>query len=399
MIISIFNTTEQRKGGYTPSPWTSPAPPSQTTSALGKTGGRPRGTARLLEIDFLRLVSMLAVISIHVSSTYLSYETGHLFLGMNLAFLLNQAARFSVPLFLLLSGFSLEQTGRQVPYLTFLRTRSARVLPPYLGWVLLCALANTGFDLHTWGGQLGNPPWLLRELLTGQVAPHLYFIPILFQCHLLYPLLRRWVNRAPVQSAAWALMVTFLLQGGYLLHDLELLPFSLPAHLWMLFPTWSFYFVAGMCLQRLDRSHLRVQCKKAALPLLLISAVFACLYCALSHRLSILHAIRPALLAATLLAFFCGIGVWEWLRACPGAGRVVSFFSRHAMGIYYNHVLVIYYLRQFPRFHLGMSGMLLLFAATLCLSTGIAVLLSLVWHGVRHITANVRPHDRNSHQP
>lgn len=165
MIISIFNTTEQRKEGYTPSPWTSPAPPSQTTSALGKTGGRPRGTARLLEIDFLRLVSMLAVISIHVSSTYLSYETGHLFLGMNLAFLLNQAARFSVPLFLLLSGFSLEQTGRQVPYLTFLRTRSARVLPPYLGWVLLYALANTGFDLHTWGGQLGNPPWLLRELL------------------------------------------------------------------------------------------------------------------------------------------------------------------------------------------------------------------------------------------
>lgn len=58
---------------------------------------------------------MLAVISIHVSSTYLSYETGHLFLGMNLAFLLNQAARFSVPLFLLLSGFSLEQTGRPGP--------------------------------------------------------------------------------------------------------------------------------------------------------------------------------------------------------------------------------------------------------------------------------------------
>lgn len=142
MIISIFNTTEQRKGGYTPSPWTSPAPPSQTTSALGKTGGRPRGTTRLLEIDFLRLVSMLAVISIHVSSTYLSYETGHLFLGMNLAFLLNQAARFSVPLFLLLSGFSLEQTGRQVPYLTFLRTRSARVLPPYLGCCGNCSPAR-----------------------------------------------------------------------------------------------------------------------------------------------------------------------------------------------------------------------------------------------------------------
>lgn len=332
MIISIFNTTEQRKGGYTPSPWTSPAPPSQTTSALGKTGGRPRGTARLLEIDFLRLVSMLAVISIHVSSTYLSYETGHLFLGMNLAFLLNQAARFSVPLFLLLSGFSLEQTGRQVPYLTFLRTRSARVLPPYLGWVLLYALANTGFDLHTWGGQLGNPPWLLRELLTGQGAPHLYFIPILFQCYLLYPLLRRWVNRAPVQSAAWALMVTFLLQGGYLLHDLELLPFSLPAHLWMLFPTWSFYFVAGMCLQRLDRSHLRVQCKKAALPLLLISAVFACLYCAClvpSAQHPPRHSSRSAGSHPTgLFLRHRGVGVAQGM---PGSrtGRLVLFPARH----------------------------------------------------------------------
>ena len=58
-----------------------PCAPLSNHLCLGKTGGRPRGTARLLEIDFLRLVSMLAVISIHVSSTYLSYETGHLFLG------------------------------------------------------------------------------------------------------------------------------------------------------------------------------------------------------------------------------------------------------------------------------------------------------------------------------
>ncbi|MFR4757618.1 MAG: acyltransferase family protein [Evtepia gabavorous] len=87
------------------------------------------------------------------------------------------------------------------------------------------------------GRPAGKPSLAAAGTAHRPGAPHLYFIPILFQCYLLYPLLRRWVNRAPVQSAAWALMVTFLLQGGYLLHDLELLPFSLPAHLWMLFPT------------------------------------------------------------------------------------------------------------------------------------------------------------------
>ena len=50
---------------------------------------------------------------------------------------------------------------------------------------------------------------------------------------------------------------------------------------------------------------------------------------------------------------------------------VTAFLARHAMGIYYNHVLVIYYLRRFPRFALGMSGMALLFLATLALSIGV----------------------------
>ena len=43
------------------------------------------------------------------------------------------------------------------------------------------------------------------------------------------------------------------------------------------------------------------------------------------------------------------------------------------MGIYYNHVLVIYFLRKFPRFQQGMSGMALLFLSTLALSVLLAV--------------------------
>lgn len=59
------------------------------------------------------------------------------------------------------------------------------------------------------------------------------------------------------------------------------------------------------------------------------------------------------------------------------------------MGIYYNYVMVLCFLRQFSRFQQGMSGMLLLLLATACLSLVVAVGLSLArraalfcWKGV-----------------
>lgn len=62
---------------------------------------------RIEELDFARVIAMTAVITIHVTSTYIGYRSNILVMGMNLAFILNQLARFSVPLFILLSGISL----------------------------------------------------------------------------------------------------------------------------------------------------------------------------------------------------------------------------------------------------------------------------------------------------
>ena len=64
-------------------------------------------TCRRPALDFLRDLAMLAVMLIHVTSTYIAAESHVTFLGMNLALFLNQASRFSVPLFLFLSGYSL----------------------------------------------------------------------------------------------------------------------------------------------------------------------------------------------------------------------------------------------------------------------------------------------------
>lgn len=337
----------------------------------------PKESGRLMGLDFLRAFLMLLVIIGHVTSTYLDREGGGSFLGMNLAFFLNQSGRFSVPLFLLLSGFSLELRAKEEPYLSFLKGRAAHILPPYALWLLLYELSNCRFDLSAWLVRLRDLPWLCRDFLTGQAAPHLYFIPLIFQCYLLYPLLKKWVRRAPVESAAWALAVTFLLQSAYVLQGLGFLPAFQGPYLWMTFPIWCFYFVAGMCLQKVEPSWLRALCRRNMVALAVVTGVFGCLHSALSKYTGLLHAVKPELMLFALAFFFWGLGTWECIGRWAFWRKTVSFLSRHSMGIYYNHVMVLCFLRQFSRFQQGMSGMLLLLLATACLSLVVAVGLSL----------------------
>lgn len=316
---------------------------------------------------------MLSVLVGHVSSTYIYQGTHWQFNGINMAFFFNQAVRFSVPLFLLLSGFSLEKGGEPASCRAFWKGRVRRVLLPYAVWLLLYSFANTGFSFPTWLAQLTDPAWLAWTFLTGQSAPHLYFIPILFQCYLLYPILRRWVERNPAKWVAWTMAVTLLLQGGYVLQDLDLLPGTLPAHLWLLFPVWCFYFVAGMCLGQMDWPSLCSFCRRLAPALTVVCGLSSVLYCALAYRTGLLHAIKPELMPGVVLVFLWGIGAWGRWGNWFIVRQTTAFLARYSMGIYYNHVLVIYFLRKFPRFQQGMSGMALLFLSTLALSVVLAV--------------------------
>ena len=56
---------------------------------------------RIEELDFTRIIAMIAVITIHVTSAYIGYQSNILVMGMNVAFILNQLTRFAVPLFIL----------------------------------------------------------------------------------------------------------------------------------------------------------------------------------------------------------------------------------------------------------------------------------------------------------
>src|SRR5690242_5000258 len=87
-------------------------------------------------IDVLRLVSILAVLLIHTTTRTL--EISHYDLVNNLFTLfLNQASRFAVPLFFLISGFVLEVSNKPIKYITFLKKRLGKIFIPYIFWSLI----------------------------------------------------------------------------------------------------------------------------------------------------------------------------------------------------------------------------------------------------------------------
>lgn len=177
----------------------------------------PVAAGRLFEYDLLRAAAITGVVLIHATSPLLADraaagDTG----SARFAFLalINQAARFSVPAFFLLSGFftalarlpARESAGGARAYLA---RRLGRLLIPYLTWsavfLLVPRLLHRAFD----------PADLAVRFALGWTFTGGYFLIALAQLTLLAPALVRLAERRP--GLAWSLCL-LLAAGGSALH-------------------------------------------------------------------------------------------------------------------------------------------------------------------------------------
>lgn len=309
------------------------------------------------EFDLARVISMLAVIMIHITAPYVSRSSDFTLLGMNLAFVLNQIVRFAVPLFLLLSGASLGFSRSSDSPMSFLKKRAKKIGIPYLVWFSLYEIYQL---VHTQPMPRVTVSSFFRALLQGQSAPHLYFIIILAQCYLLYPVLRKAVGRAP----GWSVAVSLVCTGGIELllalrrAGLDCIPTLIQPYLWLLFPTWAFYFVLGMTLTREWIERLRTWTAAHPWGILLAAVVAAVGYVLLSKAYNSLDSMNLMLNVYVPVVLLAVFALWQLVEPFRWVRRCVTFLSAHAMTIYFSHVFVIYHFQETPWFSRGMSGML-----------------------------------------
>lgn len=151
---------------------------------------------RLAAIEYMRGISMLGVIGIHVGSQYIVNATANI----NLIALLEIVTRFSVPIFFFISAFglfyNLDMT-KPFNYGKFIKKRAKTVFIPYLVWsvsyLLLYAVRYHDFSVF-------SPLSVVFALFFGTACYQLYFMIILLWFYLLMPLWIYMVKKSSMKS-------------------------------------------------------------------------------------------------------------------------------------------------------------------------------------------------------
>lgn len=140
---------------------------------------------RIPAIEYMRGISMLGVVGIHVGSQYLVNNPTP---NLQLLALFEIATRFSVPIFFFISAFGLFYNldlKEKFNYKSFMDRRFKTVLIPYLVWSAFYILHYTVTN-HTL--YLFHPLNLLGILFFGLACYQLYFMILLVWFYALMPL-------------------------------------------------------------------------------------------------------------------------------------------------------------------------------------------------------------------
>lgn len=157
---------------------------------------------RLPAIEYIRGISMLGVIGIHLGAQYLTNPLPN----VHLLAVFEIFTRFSVPIFFFISAFGLFYNlapDEKFSYAKFLRRRGRAVLIPYIVWSLFYLELAT--IVH--GVPFPSPVSFLHTLFFGLAQYQLYFLVILLWFYLLMPLWIYIVRRLDKKKLASILLL------------------------------------------------------------------------------------------------------------------------------------------------------------------------------------------------
>lgn len=319
--------------------------------------------SKIYWIDNLRGIACLMVVMIHSTTWYVTHAASISTFDWGAANLLNSASRVSVPLFFMISGY-LFFGERSAQPRHFLRIGLCLVLYSVLALLYIYFFTSINIELA------------LKNMLHKPVFYHLWFFFAIIVIYLVSPFIQ-------VKEVSGKMLLALMIVIGIIANPNTLTQRSggvewLPINLYINGDTF-YYLVYGM----LGRALGMMETQKK--PLTVLSAlVFVVAVFVISR--GTLHELKwRGNFADTWyvycgpLVFICAISLFTLVkntlstRALPG----LAIISRHSLGIYGFHALIIHALRTrgveiqaWP-----VLDILWIFAATLAISLGLSMLL------------------------
>ncbi|TCK84953.1 acyltransferase [Albibacterium bauzanense] len=191
---------------------------------------------RIPYYDLLRAVAILAVLLIHSLNAEINNEISWIVV------LVRQLINFAVPLFIALSGYFMVDKvfNAEYTYKMFLQKQISRVYLPYLVW----SLPYIFVALYFKGETILNS---LYKLLTFQISGIFYYVFLIIQFYIFFPLLKKMTNKRGLVIAtllSFICCLIFFFLKLFLNIDIPLIIYAGN------FITWIMFFILGMYLKR-----------------------------------------------------------------------------------------------------------------------------------------------------
>ncbi|MDR0491207.1 MAG: acyltransferase [Oscillospiraceae bacterium] len=301
---------------------------------------------RLIEVDILRGFAMLAVISIHVSNIPLTnLASSRWYLPV---YLFNRFLIFAVPVFIIVSAMlaAYTENGRPTQLFPYYKKKLIRILLPYLAW----SLFYIAFNLATRGNSLADllslKNWV-SWILQGRAYIHLYYLAVIIQFFILFPLLIK-LARLVKDRPLWAILI---IAGGF-----NIVYWSNKLWLYKLFPYFqsSFFWYFGVIFTGLyvglNFRKVCVWLQKYIIPLTALCIASAIVFVYLNYLIykhvryhtffyNAVGQIYYISMAFCLLVWSQRIRARQW-KVRQG----LLWIGRYTMGIYLAHPVLNYFL-------------------------------------------------------
>lgn len=152
---------------------------------MNKETSKLASTDILGEIEWIRAISCILVIIIHVTAEFwTSFMIGSI--QYKSIILLNTISQFAVPCFICISGFVLYYVYHNKEYnvLKFYKKRITKIVIPYLVWSAIYIIV-----IHNYYKPPISLAIIVEDILQGRASGHLYFIILILQFYILFPLI------------------------------------------------------------------------------------------------------------------------------------------------------------------------------------------------------------------
>ncbi|MEZ8781656.1 acyltransferase [Vibrio splendidus] len=288
----------------------------------------------IASIELSRVIAILAIIGLHGQMALTYWQIDEVpWIG----YVLNQIARFAVPLFFLISGYLIQPKLAASPWETVINY-SKPLLKVWLAWSIICLVmpfnlakveefGYLGEREGYWGFLMSTP---LNSFLEGGLV-HLWFIPALVCAVLIIALLIELKLNKLLLPIAIALYGYGVLAGSYAtLTGLEAPFFT---------RNGPFFGTLMVTLGFLIRQNQWKVSSTKALGLLALGMLIHFAEAAWLTTFDVGFNMNDFLFGTALW----GMGVFMWLLANPNMGNYawVRAISNRMLGIYVSHLLII----------------------------------------------------------